>query len=115
MKFNLDCFVLAQVRADSEEDESPQVTIHGFYSSPESARQSIPDLKARLAEEWAQGINSFFGIAQGWKPEAYKPGSFFSISLTGIECRDFFQLEESIEAAAISAWRKKHPLTAEVI
>jgi hypothetical protein len=112
MKFDLDCFVLTQVRADSPEDESPSVAIRGFYHSPEAALLGLPELKVKLARQWIAGINSFFGVQNFYDEDSYKAGSFFVLTLTGAEFHDLFQVEDAIEKSALSAWRNRKPLPA---
>jgi len=109
MKFNFDCFALAQVRPYSEEDESPSVTIHGFFLTRESARNTISALKVDRARAWAAGINSFFGIHH-YQEADYDPGRFFIIPITREPFQYVSDLEKAIEAAAITSWRKLEPL-----
>jgi hypothetical protein len=110
MKFSLDCFVLAQVRGNVD-DDAPTVTIHGFFPNSHAALATLPELKQQLAAKWAQGINSFFGGGETWSKDNYKSGNFYVLTLTDREFSTFFELEEAIENAALSQWKKQQRLS----
>lgn len=105
MSFNLECVALVQVRGEADE-ESPSITIHSFWSSSAAAHAEITVLREQLPKLWSKEINSFFG-AELWGERDYKAGRFFVIPLTGARFKNFYDLEEAIEAAALAAWRTR--------
>ena len=105
MSFNLECVALVQVRGEADE-ESPSITIHSFWSSSAAAHAEITVLREQLPKLWSKEINSFFG-AELWGERDYKAGRFFVIPLTGARFKNFYDLEEAIEAAALAAWRPR--------
>jgi hypothetical protein len=108
MKFNLDCFVLAQVRGDVD-DDAPTVSIHGFFPTSAAALATLPELKKTLAAKWSTGINSLFGVREMWSESNYMIGKFYVFTLTEREFSSFFELEEAIETAAVAQWKNQLP------